>query len=1403
MSLAAAQKNDLAKPCAAGGGSPTDLFAVILSQEHVWTRNDIGKNSLSSTLGDLGHTQVTGSSTLNPLKQSREITVAYVPPVSIRKIKYSDFEYYLQHIQPVYDSYLYASAVGVKKAAQGVPELTDLTERSTVERENVELNSLIKRYVPNYVAVRPTNSATEEQKDDSRPHVLSHKDRMMQRRLLKENLKPVSSIPKHFFEPEFQLMLPSQVDLVTEKANLSELCGSILANLKTSKPVDRDCELLAKLRGYSETAELHLINEITQKSQYFFSTLQNLESLNSETSMCVEQIASLRVKLQNVSTINSKQGLEIVRLKQKRNNLSLLHNSVKLIQDLKQTQPMIQVLLGQGDYSGALDLIEEASKLLRVGADLSVLNGTIPKQPTLPMTDSSSASPNTSIKVLPQIFFEQTPGTGCVVQMQNVRALLHFTGQLREVAKNVGLLMEADFVHVMMHDLQEIVRTAALAEDKIAPKCRGTIIEDWVQALALHSPLLPGFIKHKGLVTPEEESWLKSRMQPLISGLIRLDRLSSALHVYVEKSRREVNTTMKKYYPEVGQASHERQNSSSVSGETSASSQFKSGASSGQRLRSQSITAPASNMNSGPSITGLNSLAHGSPSMSASAGLTPLAKYLKHQLKPSEFLDLTTDVLVALTHLLGRAAAIHYTTVAIAEEFEQKRLDLCNRQLQLMQEKNSFVDASLSSATIPSIDEEDDGLGQVELGVGSGKGIVPPQLGASPQKDSPVESSSLAAKIAKDSLQALCTVADESFVRVAKLLAVRVSENVALEPLEFISLYNVINEFCRVSETLCNRQLSGTLKSILLAQTKKFFAIFHDHRLQKLAQSIENECWAATSVSTSVQELADLLLELKEHNHQWSIALNRTTKSFATETTGDGRDETRLNLQTSLFYVVETTLTFLRLVWDYTVCFQYLNGSIGSEVLVKLMDCMKVYNSRICQVILGAGALKSVGLKNITTKHIVLAAQSLASVVLVMTHLRPFFLRLLSSRQQNFLKDFDKICKDYVDHESELFGRLVRLMEDRLLLNLADASQVQWDKCDGSIAVHSFSQAIVKDTLTLCKVLLKYLTPAKVGQVMEQTFTVYVKRFEELVPKLSISTTSGKAALQSELEFISRELGPLYAAEGGSNAFNPISKLGKLADQLSLTLDPAAKSAGPTLGKEPKTPGYFSSLFGGRNNSSKSVVAHRGLNQTIQIAASPVSSTSVYAPTLGASTGAVPATTFSSPTAVPTNTASPPHNVSNLLLPDSAHKSLSNLNDQTSASGMESPTLAVPRLATSCQIKEDGSVHLDLDAFLASSNDIASSEFIERLIGGCEFSSHYIQDYEQRKLSQKKKANSDESFKVPEPLPDDPDAIAQIADNLLSHIDSNKSGSGQPSVGKVRNIGRDGEERVDASEISP
>nr|XP_013005491.1 LOW QUALITY PROTEIN: vacuolar protein sorting-associated protein 54 [Cavia porcellus] len=135
------------------------------------------------------------------------------------------------------------------------------------------------------------------------------------------------------------------------------------------------------------------------------------------------------------------------------------------------------------------------------------------------------------------------------------------------------------------------------------------------------------------------------------------------------------------------------------------------------------------------------------------------------------------------------------------------------------------------------------------------------------------------------------------------------------------------------------------------------------------------------------------------------------------------------------YAVVGTVLLLIRIILEYCQCVDNI-PSVTTDMLTRLSDLLKYFNSRSCQLVLGAGALQVVGLKTITTKNLALASRCLQLIVHYIPVIRAHFEARLPPKQYNMLRHFDHITKDYHDHIAEISAKLVAIMDslfDKLL----------------------------------------------------------------------------------------------------------------------------------------------------------------------------------------------------------------------------------------------------------------------------------------------------------------------------------------------------------------------------------
>ncbi|KAM8772116.1 vacuolar protein sorting-associated protein 54 isoform 2-T2 [Acanthopagrus schlegelii] len=264
----------------------------------------------------------------------------------------------------------------------------------------------------------------------------------------------------------------------------------------------------------------------------------------------------------------------------------------------------------------------------------------------------------------------------------------------------------------------------------------------------------------------------------------------------------------------------------------------------------------------------------------------------------------------------------------------------------------------------------------------------------------------------------LYSASDVSHDRCVKVLTARAKDG-SLERLssaEFVCLSQAVEAFVRDTEELCGRR-SVSLRGALQSQANRFVHRFHEERKTKLSLLLDNERWKQAEVPAEFQDLVN------------SIADGRITLPERKIPGPEDRKPTEFLLVNGQKYaVVGTVLLLIRIFLEYCQCVNDI-PSIATDMLTRLSDLLKHFNSRSCQLVLGAGALQVVGLKTITTKNLALASRCLQLVVHYIPVIRAHFETKLQPKQFSVLRHFDHITKDYNDHIAEISAKLVAIMD--------------------------------------------------------------------------------------------------------------------------------------------------------------------------------------------------------------------------------------------------------------------------------------------------------------------------------------------------------------------------------------
>eukprot|EP00210_Caulerpa_lentillifera_P001153 g1110.t1 len=227
-----------------------------------------------------------------------------------------------------------------------------------------------------------------------------------------------------------------------------------------------------------------------------------------------------------------------------------------------------------------------------------------------------------------------------------------------------------------------------------------------------------------------------------------------------------------------------------------------------------------------------------------------------------------------------------------------------------------------------------------------------------------------------------------------------------------------LNQKCGELASKAHVKPSQRLESLLQVQSKFILNNIHHQNFHDLQQTLEKENWILSPVPKSFQK------EVQEIFYQLPAS---SDDEPAPEETQDA-----LCLVSGNFHVVNCALCVVSMLSRYlrhNRSFPEFVTEIGRQAI----ELLSLFNTRSCQLILGAQAMRVSSLKSITAKHLALCSQS----ILLLLHLQqPFIEALLhglpDAKRTILQPEFDRIRQDLGTHLEGIHSKLVGIMEDRL-----------------------------------------------------------------------------------------------------------------------------------------------------------------------------------------------------------------------------------------------------------------------------------------------------------------------------------------------------------------------------------
>ncbi|XP_066346706.1 vacuolar protein sorting-associated protein 54, chloroplastic-like [Miscanthus floridulus] len=660
----------------------------------------------------------------------------------------------------------------------------------------------------------------------------------------------------------------------------------------------------------------------------------------------------------------------------------------------------------------------------------------------------------------------------------------HIRDQLGTSLDSVNSILSAEFVHAAVPDAKAVdAMILSTVKRKASSPLNGT--------------------DHEGNVDEEESFILRDRLLPLIICLLRTDKLPAVLRIYrdtlITIMKASIKATVAELLPVL----------------------------TARPIDSDSVT--------------------GDRATDADAGGQSLANKLR---------SLSSEGFVQLLSAILRIVQVHLQQAAEVKRIVEWIMGNLDGTLSV---DSSNPTLQHGGSVISDAQENDSSWGSNTLTRSTSK--IPFVQGKTNDFSIINSIKNVRADVLRENTEAVFAACDAAHGRWAKLLGVRAALHPRLRLQEFLIIYNITEEFIAATEKIGGR-LGYNIRGILQQQSKQFVDYQHNVRMTKIKAVLDQETWVAVDVPEEFQAIVLSLsstyssvngMEMPSTDDNSKFSDHRPTsqelKYSATEnnadngkvtSTGESKVESTSqtennvagNLKSTLqmivhggvgYHMVNCGLILLKMLSEYVDISKCL-PSLSLEVVQRVVEILKLFNTRTCQLVLGAGAMQVSGLKSITSKHLAFASQIISFIHSLIPDIRRvLFLKIPEARKQLLMSELDRVAQDYKIHRDEIHSKLVQIMKERLLANLRKLPQIVegWNGLeDNDVQPSQFSKAVTKEVTYLHRILSQTLLEVDVQIIFRQVVQIFHSHITEAFSKLEVSTPQAKNRLCRDVQHI-------------------------------------------------------------------------------------------------------------------------------------------------------------------------------------------------------------------------------------------------------------------------------------------
>jgi len=381
--------------------------------------------------------------------------------------------------------------------------------------------------------------------------------------------------------------------------------------------------------------------------------------------------------------------------------------------------------------------------------------------------------------------------------------------------------------------------------------------------------------------------------------------------------------------------------------------------------------------------------------------------------------------------------------------------------------------------------------------------------------------------------------------QITRVLKVRNEQTIRMPKERFLRYFTLNRLFADECEAVSGRG-GQALKGIINAQISGFVQVLGAGETERIAHLLDSDDWNARDFTNADEVLLQRVLgSMSSDPPQWTQGrkpiwedAGHAPETAGAQTNGDSARRNGTSTPTTNGavatgtkvaskpayvdenrYILVASASALLPTIDSLLALTATLPSMTPAISTALLEVLKTFNSRSTQLILGAGATRSAGLKNITTKHLALASQALSFIVALVPYMRECVRRHLPSGQTAVLADFDKTKRMYQDHQSGIHDKLVDIMTGTSQAHIKTMSNTNYDDAAGDSGSPSpYMETLTKQTVTFHRVLSRHLSEFDVSLIMRRIAETYKEQWTKAFSDVDVSGEKGEKRLVRDAE---------------------------------------------------------------------------------------------------------------------------------------------------------------------------------------------------------------------------------------------------------------------------------------------